>query len=551
MRKFFTLITALTLALAAQAQQLPNNGFEEEWGDCTPWTGNGKPNKTKTGTQPANWNIAQVVGIGGLGATVVGLQTTGYNSEKAVLLTNTANSIKKEQIVPGYLTLGTPWNTSVMGNKNDGGTFGGITFDKRPDAVSFMYKRSQGKYPFSVVAYSWTGSTQQVEVPINIATGIFGNNPTKETMTDRDRNILGIETIYGGEITKSSNFKLISVINTQIEGTVDEWTSKTLEFKYSERNLVPEKFNIVFAAGNYFKNENEDKDNLTVDDVKLVYYSRLSDLTVGGKTIEGFSPDKYEYTITTDGDPDDLLFDIEAAVKGYAAQKQESGTADNYTIKVTNPDGEDIDGLSTHTYTIHVTKNAAPADGTKTVDGKLDVIMMGQELTKAQAAQVVIKPTAEANVVDFTLPNFSIALGGGDPTPLGDINVTGMKVYRDDANARTYYKGAVKGMSLAGGELIADVEAYGYITDAGIVNINIPVVWGDVDISVRFYSDGADLTEDPVVPETLISTAIASAPAVTVSPSAAYNAAGQRVSVASRGLRIVRTADGKVLKIMK
>lgn len=550
MRKIFTLITALTLALAAQAQQLPNNGFEEEWGDCTPWTPSG--NKTKTGTEPASWHIAQVVGMGGLGATIVGEQVEGYNDGKAVHLINTANIIMATQIVPGYLTLGTPWNTSVMGNKNDGGTFGGISFDKRPDALSFMYKRSHGDDPATVVAYTWIGSTTQVNVPANIVA--FGN-PTKVTMKNRDRNILGIETIYGEEITKSADFQLVSSINTTIEGTAADWTSKVFEFKYEGKQLYPENLNVVFASGKYFENDNKAGDDLTVDDVKLVYYSRLSDLTVGGKTIEGFSPDKYEYTITTDGDPDDLLFDIEKTVKGYAAKATESGTADNYTIKVTNPDGEDIDGLSTHTYTIHVKKAAAE----QRHEGKLNISMMGAELTTAQAGNIVITPTGE-NKIMFTLPNFSLTIGD-TPMSLGDIVVPNVDTYYDAANARTYYKGEVKGMVLTpqiaatkavtradDDQLVADVEVKGYITDAGATHLEIPVTWNGIPIAVQFYSEGVDLNETITLPETLGITTLPVAPR---SAAATYNVAGQRVAAASRGLRIVRSADGRVVKVVK
>lgn len=539
MRKILTLITALT-ATFAMAQQLPNNGFESGWGDCTPWTSSGST--TKTGTEPTGWHISQVSGIGGLGATTVGKDTIGYNSDKAVLLTNKANSIMATQIVPGYLTLGTPWNTSVLGSKNDGGTFGGVTFDKRPDALSFMYQRTHGADPATVVAYSWIGSTTQVNVPANIV--MFGN-PKKVDMKNRDRNILGIQTTYGEEITKSADFQLVSSINEKIAGTTEGWTSKLIEFKFEAKKLVPEMFNVIFASGSYFEDANKKDDNLIVDDVKLVYYSRLSDISVAGKTIDGFSPDKYEYTIYTEGDPDDLLFDIKTKVMGYAASKDERGTADNYTIKITNPDGEDIDGKNVHVYTIKVIKGAKPA--AKEISGKLDITMMGQSLASGQEAKIVIKPVTD-DTVDFTLPNFSLALGGGDPLLLGDINVPGMKVYRDEAAARTYYKGEVKGMSLAGGTLVADVEAYGYITDAGIVNINIPVTWEGTPIGVRFYSEGADLTEDPKVPEAL---GISSVAATTNSAAVLYNAAGQRVSGAAHGLRIVRRADGSTIKVIK
>ena len=105
--------TMLLLSPAAHAQeahqQLPNNGFEENWGDCTPWT-SGDNKKTK-GTTPSPWCISQVIGMGGTGATITGEKVEGYNStdEKptsAVKVYNSPNSILASQTVPGYLTLG-------------------------------------------------------------------------------------------------------------------------------------------------------------------------------------------------------------------------------------------------------------------------------------------------------------------------------------------------------------------------------------------------------------------------------------------------------------
>ena len=100
------------------------------------------------------------------------------------------------QKVPGYATLGTTFNTAnTSGNDKDGGTFGGIDFTSRPDALSLYYKRTQASgstEQATVVAYLWKGTVTQNNVRVSI-----GSKPTTVSMENRDRNILGMETAYG------------------------------------------------------------------------------------------------------------------------------------------------------------------------------------------------------------------------------------------------------------------------------------------------------------------------------------------------------------------
>lgn len=265
---YLTLAAGLFTLTAAAQQQLPNAGFEDGWGPCTPWTSSGNT-KTK-GTTPGDWTIAQVIGISGTGATTVGEEVEGYESTKAVMVKNSPNSTVKSQIVPGYVTLGTTWSTSVMGKKNDGGTWGGIKFTDRPESITFMYKstRATGSTePATVVAYLWSGTFKQVEVPADIKA--LGNAKTC-TMENRDRNILDnmAATSLGGDITEKGT--LIAKIDHYIDGDATEWTECTIPFEYvSDEN--PEMINVIFSAGDYWSSTPEVNNALYIDDVKLNY----------------------------------------------------------------------------------------------------------------------------------------------------------------------------------------------------------------------------------------------------------------------------------------
>lgn len=269
MRKFYITLLAMVLALPAVAQQIPNSGFGLDWVDCVPWTSKGN---TKTmGKTPESWTISHVIGINKLGATEVGGQAEGYESQSAVKVYNSANPLMSTQIVPGYVTLGTTWSTSVMGQQNDGGSFGGIEFTGRPEKITFMYKfekESENDQPANAFAYLWKGTYTQKEVPGNIEA--FGKPKTVD-MVNRDRNILGIETAKGGEVTKTDDAELIAVGKTVITETTSDWVKGEIVFEYKSE-ATPEMLNIIFAANDYFSSENIMAGNaLTVDNIKAIY----------------------------------------------------------------------------------------------------------------------------------------------------------------------------------------------------------------------------------------------------------------------------------------
>ena len=489
MKKNYAFLAACVAvsSVAASAQQLPNVGFEEPWVECIPWTstGNTKPSE---GNQPASWTVANVIGMGGTGATVVGSNVAGYESASAVKLTNTPNPIMATQIVPAYVTLGITWATSQGVNpiKNkDGGTFGGRAFTFRPDAIAFEYQReySEGKEEnaqnATVLVYSWKGQWQQAEVPG--ANAIL--TPKKVTMTDRDRNILGMETDQGRAVTHSDDALLISKSLTYIEGQTTEWKSYIAPIEYFSDD-APEQINVILAANDYFDSENIVNGNsLTVDNVRFIYYSRLSGVEVAGVAVPDFAPDTYTYNV-------DAVVPAAADVKPVLLGQGKSAVADvavdgnKVTVTVHNANGADVDGESQHVYTLNFKEApvVVPGDIVK-YDGVLNIEMMGGQVgDKDQAATIEIQSMG-TDLCKFTLPNFILDLGDG-PVSLGDIVVDNVKITNE--NGVDHYAGQVKGLSLLGGEIIADVDLTGTIDAAGNADMNIDVKWGNIPIKVTF-----------------------------------------------------------------
>ncbi len=477
MSKILLPIVCLTVAASAAAESdLPNPGFRE-WVNCVPWTSTG--NTTPLGGQPKSWTISNVIGIAGTGATEVGAQAPGPFGSVAVKITNTPNKIMPTQSVPGYFTLGTTWSTSVMGKDNDGGTFGGYAFTTRPDAIHFAYK-TEGEIsattPATFVAYLWKGTYTQADVPGNIS--LLASGLQTVNMVNRDRNILGMETAKGGDVTTTDGAALIAKAIESISTPSAEFTEAKIELTYLN-DEIPEMINIIFAANDYFADASTIKQGnaITIANVKTVYYSTLSSLTIGGTPLAGFDPSVYDYTVEKLPE----LSDINAVANGKSAKVSIAQNGNTITITVNNPDGADNDGESTHTYTL-TAEGDKPADGTQYA-GKLVVELAGSPITAdgGEDATITITPTGN-NTVSFLLPNLSL----GDLGTLGDIKLDNVSTSVN--GTVTTYSCSVTDFPVMGGAIIADSVKLDGTTDSatGIADMTIEVIWLDMPIVCTF-----------------------------------------------------------------
>ena len=277
---------------------LANGTFDGEWVENKPWDSqNGYLVLEGKGfTQPEGWVVSNVSGINGLGATKVASAGTVAEGNRSVVLTNTPNPFMASQIVPAYISLGTTWATAnasaiIKVTDADGGVFGGVAFKGRPDAIALKYKRSHGTANAgeraSVIAYTWRGTFTQENVPGNTSL----SKPVTTTMVDRDRNILGLATATGGNVSKSDDAALIAKAEAYIEGDAAEWTDLLVPFTYNESveaGTAPEKLNVILSANDYFADRSTiGKDNtLEVDSVRLLYYTTLRSLAVNGMPLD-------------------------------------------------------------------------------------------------------------------------------------------------------------------------------------------------------------------------------------------------------------------------
>lgn len=482
MKKSFLLSGALLLSISAftaNAQQLPNVGFESWKTTCGTSRSISKDGKkvdvVRLGVEPSEWNGSNVNQMGQKKPDLV--TKVEDNSNTVVQLKNIYIGLKFPKIgstAPGFINLGTPWvYASTTISDCDGGVFGGVSFNKKPDAIKGKYKRTDSNSEDShIIAYLWSGTY----------TSKIGNvaQTTTEEQNDVDR-------VVFGKATGSASGKLVASCDKAFSSTANkDWETIVVPLDYVANAGNPTMMNVVISAGDYWNRGNlKENTTLLVDDVDFVYYSTLTSLKAGSKTI-ALKDGVYNYTVAGKMPTKE---EVVATCKSQFADAAVAVDAANYkvTVTVTNQGGKDVDGATQHVYTLQYT---APV--VKQYAGILNVEMGGEDVI-ANATQEVTISYYNDNTCDFSLPNFMFA--GNN---IGNIEIPNVKVSEDAAGTKTFTDGEVEAMKLAEGGIVAHVVLNGgTITSAGVINMPITVGWmpgypedkEEMPINVLFSTD--------------------------------------------------------------
>ena len=475
MKKSFLLSGALLLSISAftaNAQQIPvsNIDFTSWKGTCgtSTWTSTMYPKGgdfTRPGDEPSEWNGSSVASFN------IPMKTISKDGTSVKIENYEFNKLGINQTIPGYLTLGTPWvfvgGTTMFEAKSyapygDGGSYGGLSFNYKPDAIKVKYKKTNSGETSHIIAYLWSGEFVS-KVPTSY--DIKGNKYTYgRELSNVDRVVLGRQT---DNVTKKGT--LIASVDYSIAAETTDWKDEVIELKYQDgvdKTTKVENVNIIFAASDYWTRANlKGKTSLTIDNTSFVYYSTLTSLKAGSKTI-ALKDGVYNYTVAGKMPTKE---EVVATCKSQFADAAVAVDAANYkvTVTVTNQGGKDVDGATQHVYTLQYT---APV--VKQYAGILNVEMVGEDVI-ANATQEVTISYYNDNTCDFLLPHFMF-MG----TDIGNIEIPNVKVSEDAAGTKTFTDGEVEAMKLAEGGIVAHVVLNGgTITSAGVINMPITVGW--------------------------------------------------------------------------
>lgn len=381
-------------AMHAQTFQLPNVGFGI-WEDAgKSWlTGYADtPTEQRPYTEPTDWNSSNVK-CTAISFDLVKQQTlNGSNKYAQAINKKVSNAGSGYVPYVGSLTLGETWYaifwdwTGTAPNTDPGkkgntyaqnGSYGGITFNGRPDALAgdFAITTRNNNEEAHAIAYLWSGSFSG-SVPGELSyTGSYfnpkeGTIKTWKTIENVDRAIWG--TINPSIITDktikdidASKGKIIAYCDKAFNSTFD-WTKVEIPLTYLS-NEAPEMTNVIIAAGDPWDSRKSVKGNdINVDNLCYAYFSRLSNASIDGYAFD-FNPNTLDYTITVD---DVENFTLPTGVN-YSIMSNEALTADKEAAVITNDDNKqisikvtnkqsianaeatDADGLREHTYNFY------------------------------------------------------------------------------------------------------------------------------------------------------------------------------------------------------
>ena len=504
-------------ATVANAQQLPNVGFEQWKGDAgcgntlglyLQSAGNIFQGYTYTftneelqrpGDEPSDWNGSSVnqkarsiVGTMPASKVLITSSTEGSDNKVAKLQNLFVGLGTIGANAPGFLTLGTPWvfadqNTDIC----DGGTYGGVEFKYRPDAIAGKFKRADQNEKGEaveatgelshIIAYLWSGTSSSKIGQKDSSTGLPDTSVDEDyskvvnllDCDDVDKALLGNDN--AGAV--SGDFKLISSCDRAFSTTDGDWMEIIEPLEYNDIESVPEKMNVIISAGDYWTRGNlKTNTTLLVDDVDFVYYSTLTDLKVNGEAV-ALEDGKYEYAMSGSSLP--AVEQVVATTKSRFAEAAVSVDAENAQVRivVTNQGGKDVDGEISHTYVLQYEKAAEP----ERYQGYLNIEMGGSNIAENQAATIEITETGEGKCT-FVLPDFQFG-----EASLGDIVVENVTVTENEDGVKTY-----EGITPEDGDLVlvpnmitASVSLSGTIDASGNCDFDINVLWKEQNLPIN------------------------------------------------------------------
>lgn len=295
MNKKFILLAALAggVTLGAQAQQLPNGGFEN-------WKGEGNCGQTIQASsdfggptdkenlkqrpcdEPTDWNgtsIRQKV-FTEVTQELIFKKNDAAHGNYASLINKYVGVGTFGANAPAYLTFGQPWSYAAMSNQ-DGGTVGGVAFTHKPDAIKGDFKRTlNSEKPNElahIIVYMWNGTfTSKI--------GKEGGDAKMITKDNVDRAVLGKPN--AGEVTGDG--KLIAQCDHSFSTTKNnDWETIIVPIEYIDENATPSMMNVIISSADYWTRGNIGKENqLDVDNVEFIYYHALTSFTYDGVTKE-------------------------------------------------------------------------------------------------------------------------------------------------------------------------------------------------------------------------------------------------------------------------
>ena len=290
MKKIYLFLIGLSFVGTIQAQQVPNPSFED-------WSGE----KYNDEIQPKDWYASNVTQVGF--KFNLAHREAGHTGNYSMMVQDTeVGAMGITEVSPGYFALGRPWTylpsiTEI--SKATAGTSGGINWTHRPDSMSVWIKRTGAdvdKEDFYLLYYAWSGTAKgsNYKGKNGSCTAISQTNEESDIRLALNANECGTD----------------QMANQIAEGmwrerkTYAEWTNIRVPIYYFN-DEVPTMMNIIFSASNYPNYRANDGlylgNSLYVDDVEMIYSSKIDKLYIKDREWKAFDPTSTEEQVYSVG----------------------------------------------------------------------------------------------------------------------------------------------------------------------------------------------------------------------------------------------------------
>ena len=307
LQRMFILVAVFLLPMTTslRAQQLPDPHFED-------WSGSKFDGKE----QLKNWNASNVEQLSF--KFNFAHKEAGRSGYCMMVQDQDVGAAGITETSPGYFSLGQPWvylESLTKISEATAGTAGGISWNHRPDSMSVWIKRTGSnidKEDFYLLYYAWSGTA--------VGNKFKGKNGKCTSVTKQDEESDVRYDLNGNECGTAQAANQIAEGMWRERKQYGNWTNIRVPIYYFNSD-APTKMNIIFSASNYPNYRANSGlyagNSLYVDDVELIYSSKIQKLFIKGKDgvekeWKGFDPNSTEVQVYSLGETATTIPDIVA-----------------------------------------------------------------------------------------------------------------------------------------------------------------------------------------------------------------------------------------------
>lgn len=260
-----------------------------------------------------------------------------------------------------------------------------------------------------------------------------------------------------------------------------DWQKLSIPFIYNESNIADPAFALLTLRTNSTAGGGDAEDAIWVDDVKMVYNSQLSSLSVNGSALEGFDPTIFNYVLNEPYQEGTLSVSSNArATQIITSYEPSSAIA---TIRIEGQDYNE-NPANFHEYTVQFAPNYMDSPFIGTYTENLSVLVNGQK-TAPQDASITVTINKDST---YNLALKELVLKGAteeSATPIGNLYLS--EIPAAEETATSLHLVSTQNSTLSAGSLYEASRYLGPIFGETSATVDATIADGKMTASINLY----------------------------------------------------------------